>query len=484
MSNDQLDEGFTWSDEYALGHDSMDHTHREFVACVDALLRAKDLELAKALDDFEQHARGHFTAEDLAMQESGYDSAVCHVDEHASVLKSLEEVRAVLADGHTQVVRAFARALVDWFPEHARVMDLGLARWLVQRRLGGSPVVVKRRVHLRDDSPRHHLIPYLPMEDPQLLRVTVTARRQLAEGIAGYELAPADGAELPGFEAGAHIDVHLPGGLIRQYSLHDLPGEHRTYRIGVLRDPQSRGGSIHMADMVQEGDQLVISRPRNHFGLHPGSDKSLLFAGGIGITPILCMAQQLAREGRPFELHYCGRSLGRMAFVNELRQVDYADRVSIHVDDGPVVHRLDSEAAIGVPAADRRIYVCGPTGFMDHILGTARALGWSEDRLHREYFAGAKIDHSADGPFALEIRSTGRVIHVAANQSAAQALLDAGIEVPLSCEQGVCGTCLTKVAAGVPDHRDLYMTEEERGRNDCFMPCCSRSCTPRLILDF
>ena len=321
------------------------------------------------------------------------------------------------------------------------------------------------------------------MEDHQLLQVKVAARRELAEGIAGFELALADGAQLPGFEAGAHIDVHLPGGLIRQYSLHDLPGEHRSYRIGVLRDPQSRGGSTRMLDSLREGDRLAISAPRNHFGLHAGPEKSLLFAGGIGITPILCMAQQLARDGRPFELHYCGRSAHRMAFVDQLRQSEFSDRALLHVDDGPASQQLDARVAIGATAADKHLYVCGPTGFMDHILGTARSLGWPEERLHREYFAGAPIDHSADGPFELEIRSSGRVITVGADQSAAQALLGAGIALSLSCEQGVCGTCLTKVAAGRPDHRDLYMTEDEHARNDCFMPCCSRSCTPRLVLD-
>ena len=139
-------QGFGWSDAYALGHDTMDETHREFVACVDALLRVEDRELPAALDAFARHAHSHFAEEDLAMRQTGYGSAGCHVDEHAAVLKSVEEVSAALREGRTGVVRAFARALADWFPEHARVMDQGLARWLIQRRLGGSPMVVQRRV--------------------------------------------------------------------------------------------------------------------------------------------------------------------------------------------------------------------------------------------------------------------------------------------------------------------------------------------------
>lgn len=317
----------------------------------------------------------------------------------------------------------------------------------------------------------------------ELLQVTVAERKALAEGITSYELAAAEGANLPDFEAGAHIDVHLPGGLIRQYSLYAPPCGHRRYRIGVLRDPQSRGGSVQLLDTVHEGDRLAISAPRNHFGLHAGPERSLLFAGGIGITPLLCMAQQLAQAGRPFDLHYCGRSLPRMAFVEQLRASSYAPQAQIHVDDGADEQKLDARAAIGAPADDKHLYVCGPTGFMDHILQTARVLGWAEERLHREYFAAAPIDHSADGPFELEIKGSGRVITVAADQSAAQALLDAGISLSLSCEQGVCGTCLTKVVSGMPDHRDLYFTDAEHARNDCFTPCCSRARTPRLVVD-
>lgn len=316
-----------------------------------------------------------------------------------------------------------------------------------------------------------------------LLQVTVVARSELADGIASFELAALDGLALPDFQAGAHIDVHLLGGLIRQYSLYELPGEHRRYRISVLRDPLSRGGSVQLFDTVRAGDRLAISAPRNHFSLHEGPGHSLLFAGGIGITPILCMAQQLARAGRPFDLHYCGRSLPRMAFVDRLHASVAAANLRIHVDDGADQQKLDARAAIGAAAADRHLYVCGPAGFMDHVLETARGLGWAEERLRREYFAAAPIDHSADGPFEIRIKGSGQVIPVAADQSAADALLAAGFPISLSCEQGVCGTCITRVAGGLPDHRDLYLTDDEHGRNDCFTPCCSRARTPRLVLD-
>ncbi|GAB7545948.1 PDR/VanB family oxidoreductase [Cupriavidus sp. 8B] len=316
-----------------------------------------------------------------------------------------------------------------------------------------------------------------------LLQVKVTAKTLLAEGIAGYELTPVTGATLPAFEAGSHIDVHLSGGLVRQYSLYELPTEHSGYRIGVLREPESRGGSATLVDTIGEGDMLSISPPRNHFALHGEKTSSVLFAGGIGITPILCMAQQLARDGRPFEMHYCGRTLSRMAFVDRLQAEDFRDQVRVHVDDAAPEQQLDARFAIGAPSPDKHLYVCGPAGFMNHILQTASELGWDEEHLHREYFAAAPIDHTADSPFEIEIKSSGKVIKVAADQSAAHALLDAGFDLPLSCEQGVCGTCMTKVLSGIPDHRDLYLTSDEHERNDCFMPCCSRAKTPRLLVD-
>ena len=317
----------------------------------------------------------------------------------------------------------------------------------------------------------------------EMIQVKVAAKRHLAHDITSLVLEAADGGALPAFEAGAHVDVHVPGGLVRQYSLYELAGDRRRYHIGVLRDAQSRGGSARLSDDVLEGDSLTISAPRNHFPLHDAARHSILFAGGIGITPILCMARQLARADRSFTLHYCGRSLPRMAFIDDLRKEPFAAQVQVHVDDGPLKQHLDAPAAIEAAAPGKHLYVCGPTGFMDHVLSAARGLGWDEAHLHREYFSAAPIDHAGDGPFELELGKSGKVIEVRAEQSAAQALLDAGIAVPLSCEQGVCGTCLTRVLQGTPDHRDLYLTDEEHARNEAFMPCCSRAQTRRLVLD-
>lgn len=316
-----------------------------------------------------------------------------------------------------------------------------------------------------------------------MIDVVVTRKRREAEGIYSFELAPAEDSLLPAFSAGSHIDVHLPNGLVRQYSLCNHPEDRHRYLLGVLLDPASRGGSQAMHEQVHEGSRLRISEPRNLFPLEHGAGYSVLFAGGIGITPILCMAERLARIGAPFELHYCGRSVGRMAFIEYLRHSAFADGVHVHVDDGEASQRLDSAGVLSAPTRDRHLYVCGPNGFMEHVLGTARAQGWAETQLHREYFTAAAAPVSEAGGFEVQLASTGQCFQVPATLSVAQVLLEAGIDIPLSCEQGICGTCITRVLEGEPEHRDMFLTDAERARNDQFTPCCSRARSARLVLD-
>ncbi|MBT2297404.1 PDR/VanB family oxidoreductase [Pseudomonas fluorescens] len=315
-----------------------------------------------------------------------------------------------------------------------------------------------------------------------MIDVVVTRKRREAEGIYSFELAAVDHCPLPAFSAGSHIDVYLPNGLVRQYSLCNHPEEHHRYLLGVLLDPASRGGSQAMHEQVREGSRLRISEPRNLFALEHGAAYSLLFAGGIGITPILCMAERLAQIGAVFELHYCGRSSDRMAFVEYIRHSRFADRVHVHVDDGDEAQRLDAARVLSAPAGDRHLYVCGPNGFMEHVLGTAREQGWFEAQLHREYFAAAAPANESGG-FEVQLASTGQCLQVPADRSVAQVLLEAGIEIPLSCEQGICGTCLTRVLEGEPEHLDMFLTDAERARNDQFTPCCSRAKSARLVLD-
>lgn len=311
------------------------------------------------------------------------------------------------------------------------------------------------------------------------LRVRIAHKRAEAEGVCSLELHSQDGELLPPFEAGAHIDLVLPG-VVRQYSLCNDPAERHRYLVGVLHEPQSRGGSRCVHEQLREGDALQISHPRNLFPLSPEAPHSVLFAGGIGITPILAMAEQLAREGRSFELHYAVRSASRAAFAERLRAASYAARVRLHVDTAgrPA---LDFASVLRDAGEASHLYVCGPRGFIDAALAGARRLGWAEARLHTEYFSAAP--HAPGDAFDLVLARSGRVVRVAAGQSAVAALGDAGVEVPVSCEQGICGTCLTPVIEGEPDHRDSFLTPEERSRNDCFTPCCSRAKTARMTVD-
>jgi len=234
---------------------------------------------------------------------------------------------------------------------------------------------------------------------------------------------------------------------------------------------------------LQPRQELLVSEPRNHFALAPAASRHLLLAGGIGITPILCMAEHLAQQGGEFALLYSTRSAERAAFLERLSASPFAPRVRVHRDDGPADQKLDIAAAVAARSNGTHLYVCGPAGFMDAVLGAARAAGWDEAALHREYFAGGVTKSGDDGAFEVQIVSSGAVIRVAADQTVAAALAAAGVDVPLSCEQGFCGTCLTRVIAGVPDDRDLYLTDDERARGDQFTPCCSRAKSPRLVLD-
>lgn len=312
------------------------------------------------------------------------------------------------------------------------------------------------------------------------LGVRIARKEAIARDIVLLELASATGDALPAFSAGAHIDVHLPGGLTRQYSLCNPPWETQTYVIAVLHTPDSRGGSRAVHETLDVGDKLTIGSPRNHFPLTSEAGKVVLLAGGIGVTPLLGMAEQLARDGCDFEFHYSARSTERMAFREQLRDARYGRRVHQYFDDcGP---RLDLPALLAEPSPDTHLYVCGPSGLIDAALATARRLGWSEAQLHHEFFNGAAANIKS-ASFEVELARSGRIIPVNADQSIVGALAAQGLQIPVSCEQGVCGTCLTHVVSGHPDHRDVYLTHEEQVANDRMLPCCSRSLTPRLVLD-
>jgi vanillate O-demethylase ferredoxin subunit len=317
----------------------------------------------------------------------------------------------------------------------------------------------------------------------ELRKVRVASRTQETDEICVIDLVSADGSPLPAFSAGAHIDIVLPSGLTRQYSLCNNPAETSRYTIGVLRERDGRGGSLEVHGL-RTGDVVQISDPRNHFALAHEPSRSLLVAGGIGITPILCMAERLATLGSDFELHYCTRSAASTAFRSRISASAFAGRVKFHFDDQGPEQRLDLPALLSGQDPRTHLYVCGPKGLIDFVLSEARRSGWADSRLHHEFFAGpAATDAGASRPFSVKVASSGLCVTVGADQSVVEALAAAGVYVPTSCEQGVCGTCLTRVLQGEPDHRDLYLTEEEKARNDTFLPCCSRAKGDTLVLD-
>ena len=315
------------------------------------------------------------------------------------------------------------------------------------------------------------------------LMVRVAAKHDEAIDICSFELVTVDGRPLPAFSAGSHIDVAVPGGPTRQYSLSNAPGESHRYEISVLRNPGSRGGSSGMHDRVQVGDELKISHPKNHFPLQDSSEHSLLLAGGIGVTPILAMAESLSANDASFEMHYFTRTRARTAFMKRLSATKYASNVQFHFDDEKASPQIAIEASLAQPRTGKHVYVCGPKGFMDSVLGTARKLGWPEAQLHYEFFsaeAPASVDREG---FEVVVASSGQVVPVGRNESVVQALAKAGIRIETSCEQGICGTCATRVLAGEPEHLDVCLSPEERAANDQLLPCCSRSRSARLVLD-
>ena len=317
------------------------------------------------------------------------------------------------------------------------------------------------------------------------LQVRVVKKRHETLDICSFELQALDGAPLPAFSAGAHVDVHVKPGLIRQYSLCNNPQEKDRYLICVLRDPNTRGGSQAMHDAISEGQVIAISEPRNLFHLIPGPHATLLLAGGIGITPLLAMAWHLFRQKADFHLHYFTRSPERTAFLDMIGNAPIKQHISFWFDSAPAGERPAIPALLSAASRESHIYTCGPAGFLKHVLSTTEAQGWPADRVHHEAFSAQplKADAQSGAQFAVQIRSSGQTVQVLPGETIVAALAKHGVDIPVSCEQGICGTCLTGVLDGKPDHRDQYLTDEEHARCDRLTPCCSRSLSPLLVLD-
>ena len=307
--------------------------------------------------------------------------------------------------------------------------------------------------------------------------VVVEAKDAVADGVVALVLREAHGRLLPAWEPGAHVDLVLEGAPTRQYSLCGDPADRSAYRLGVLREPQSRGGSMRVHDRLGVGDRVRVRGPRNHFPLAP-AERYLFVAGGIGITPLLTMVAAAEVSGTPWSLVYGGRSRASMAFLPELK--GYGDRVTVCPQDE--VGLLDLDGLLADPAPGTAVYCCGPEPLLAAI--EQRCAPWPSGSLHVERFSPRpQAENAPQRNFVVELASSGLSLTVPADRSILEVVEQAGVGVLSSCSEGTCGTCETAVLEGVPDHRDAVLDEVERAANDCLMICVSRSCTDRLVLE-
>lgn len=320
----------------------------------------------------------------------------------------------------------------------------------------------------------------MSMSSEHILELEVVRREMVADGIVELELAPPAGSalELPVWEPGAHIDLDLGAELTRQYSLVGGAAGGGSWKVAVLREPESRGGSRHIHEKLAVGSVVTVRGPRNHFPLKE-SQHYLFIAGGIGITPMIAMIDAVARAGADWSLVYGGRTAASMAYRSQLVE-QFGGRVSVHPQDEVGLLDLDTVLSSLPPGA--LVYCCGPEGLLSAV--EARTSGWPDDVLQVERFAPkpeALIGtHYA---FEAEVATTGAVVTVAPDQSLLKALESVGIELSYSCAEGTCGTCETGVLSGIVDHHDSILSKAERAANDVMMPCVSRAKGGRLVLD-
>jgi ferredoxin-NADP reductase len=307
---------------------------------------------------------------------------------------------------------------------------------------------------------------------------TVTEARIVAEGVRLLTLAAADGGALPPYEPGAHIDVFLPDGSARQYSLIDPVGPRGTYRIAIAREDAGRGGSKYLHDDVETGDRLEIGAPRCHFALDASAPASVLFAGGIGVTPILCMAQALEAAGLPWQMHFGARTRAHATLLDEIEALA-GTRLGTYFNlegDAP----MDLPALVAAAPEGAHFYCCGPAPMIEAFRAACGDV--PAERVHFEQFTAA-APAALDGGYEVELSKSGRTVRVDAGQSILDALAKAGLRMTYSCREGVCGSCETAVLAGTPDHRDAILTDAERAEGKTMMICCSGSLGERLVLD-
>ncbi len=312
------------------------------------------------------------------------------------------------------------------------------------------------------------------------MALRIARKQQIAEAIYLFELRHPNGADLPDFTAGAHINIKVPNGLLRKYSLCNNPAEPDRYHIAVKRETTGRGGSSSLIDATTPGDSLMVAPPVNDFRLPPRADAFVFIAGGIGITPIISMIRHLQTiEGKQFTLYYCTRSPETTAFRDELSAPEFEGKVVIHHDRGDPACALDLRPILAQRKNREHLYCCGPRGLMQAVRNASG--NWTSTSVHFEAFSEPEKSKADDKPFTVKFARSGEVIEVPVGKTILEVAREKGHDVPSSCETGTCGTCRSKLLAGEADHRDLVLAEHERADN--IMICVSRARSPQIVID-
>lgn len=318
------------------------------------------------------------------------------------------------------------------------------------------------------------------MSDDALYPVVVARKTLEAENIVSFELVPTSGEALPAFTAGSHVDVTIPGGYMRQYSLLNSESERHRYIIGVWRDANSRGGSKALVQQVNEGDVLQVGEPRNRFAVPRDVKRAVLFARGVGATPVLSIADHLKAKGIPFEFHYLFAGGSPGSFRSLIEASTFAAETSFYFE--ATEPRLNPVALLSDRPDDTHLFLCGVDWWLDPIIANAQQKGFGVNRIHVERFTAKAPPPLLDKVFDVKIASTGKVVKIPGDRSVTTALEEAGVKVPTSCEQGACGTCKVKVLEGEVDHRDKRLKPEDKAQG-YFLACVSRAKGDLLVLD-
>ncbi|WP_316206408.1 MULTISPECIES: PDR/VanB family oxidoreductase [unclassified Bradyrhizobium] len=315
------------------------------------------------------------------------------------------------------------------------------------------------------------------------LHTVVVARKAIeAYNMASFELVPADDQPLPGFTPGSHIDVTLPNGLIRQYSLWNSSSERNRYCIGVWKDANSRGGSKALHLDIQEGDKLQVSRPRNRLKVPKTTTRALLLARGIGVTPMLSIADALKAKNIPFELHYVFALMSPDSFRSTIEASSFAENTTFYKESSEDNQLLKPATVLADRPEDTQLFICGVDWWQDPIIALAKQKGFAEERIHVERFTAKAAAALLDKVFEIKIASTGATFKIPGDKTVTAFLEESGVKIQTSCEQGMCGTCKTKVLEGEIDHRDKRLSSEQRAQG-YFLPCVSRAKGDTLVLD-